>query len=273
MPRKCIAYIYIKSTNDNNECCTRLLSAKSKVAPLKTITIPRLELCSAVLAVRLCEKVKASLNLNINRTLFWTDSMIVLGWLALSPSNLKVFIAHRISEIQDYTELSQWHHVSTNDNPADLISRGTSVENLKTNRLWWCGPEWLQNSMESEWPKLPKPPYDLPETKMTVSCVSVRNLNYIELFHRISNLSRLIRVVSYIFRFYHNCKNAKPKRVGPLAVDEIDRSICTLIKLAQLEMFPHEIKCITNSQPLDKKSRLLSLNPIIDSDGVLRVGG
>jgi hypothetical protein len=113
------ATIFIRSVDSYGNGSTNLLCSKSRVAPLKTLTIPRLELCGSLLLVRLMQKVLPILNLNIDQRYFWTDSSIVLSWIAAPPNTWNIFVANRVSEIQSFSELNEWRHISTKYNPAD----------------------------------------------------------------------------------------------------------------------------------------------------------
>ncbi|XP_063900182.1 uncharacterized protein LOC135119722 [Zophobas morio] len=146
------ACVYIRTLDLNtNSYKTELLCARSRVSPLKTITLPRLELCAAVLLARLIHKLLPTINLNITTQYMWTDSSIVLSWLASSPSTWNVFVANRVAEISTLTSISNWHHVKCADNPADIVSRGELPNKLITSDLWWHGPYWLSKN-KSEWP-------------------------------------------------------------------------------------------------------------------------
>ncbi|XP_025191576.1 uncharacterized protein LOC112591858 [Melanaphis sacchari] len=133
--------LYLRCTDEAGIHHTNLICAKSKVSPLKTLSLPRLELCAALLLTRLANKLIPKLQLNINQQYFWTDSKIVLAWIASSSTKWRTFVAHRVSEIQNKTTMSEWRHVSTYDNPADVISRGCCPSKLINLDLWWSGPK------------------------------------------------------------------------------------------------------------------------------------
>ena len=133
--------IYMRTCQDGM-CQSHLIVAKTRVAPLKQTTIPKLELCGAVLVTKLLQMVSKNIHVPHEATL-WTDSSIVLGWIQRNPQTLKTFVANRVGEILSTTNSSQWKHIGTNDNPADLGSRGSTPQELQAKSLWWHGPHWL----------------------------------------------------------------------------------------------------------------------------------
>lgn len=267
------ACIYLKSTNEVGDSQIHLLTAKARVAPLKSTTIPRLELCACLLGAQLGSSVEEALRCKIDRRFYWTDSSVVLGWLK-SPHKTKTFVANRIAAIGELTDTSMWKHVPTADNPADFASRGTDPQNLKACFLWWYGPSFLRKP-ESCWPTAPaSDKIQLPELKtVSVLAAEVAPSEQVVDFYRFSVLSKLQRVYARVFRFYHNCKNPKNKITNELQVCELNKSIEALIIIAQNESYSIEISLLKVNKPLPVKKHLSSLNPFVDEHGILRVGG
>ncbi|GBP88534.1 hypothetical protein EVAR_21742_1 [Eumeta japonica] len=144
--------VYVRSADALGNITVRLLCAKAKVKPLKAITIPRMELCGALLAARLYDKVKKASRITIDQVHFWCDSKIVLGWLKISPHKLSAFISHRVTEINNLCDSKNWMYVPSSWNPADLASRGVYPDELQSLCLWWEGPSYLKDTQD-KWPE------------------------------------------------------------------------------------------------------------------------
>ncbi|XP_076285433.1 uncharacterized protein LOC143218312 [Lasioglossum baleicum] len=258
------ACIYIRSRNQKDRTLVRLACAKSRVAPLKETTIPRLELCGALTLARLYQETRVAFKFSVNRVLFWTDSTIVLQWLKKSPTVLKVFESNRVAEIQAIKE-AEWRHIKTKDNPADALSRGQLPATFRENDSWFEGPHWLREH-ESTWPaSLNITVKELPGCKKN-TCLTLQH-DRCEFFHNFSSYRNLTRVIARCLRVRRS-----NKYTGELCIAEISNAECVIIKTIQREQFSEEIERISASKEV-KGSRLASLSPFLDEFGLLRVGG
>ncbi|XP_030767150.1 uncharacterized protein LOC115890927 [Sitophilus oryzae] len=265
--------IYLRSLTNFGECTVRLLCAKSKVAPLKRITLPKLELCGALLLAKLTKRVLRSLTVNIEKTFLFTDSSIVLSWISTEPCYLKTFVANRIAEITELTSKDKWYHVKSELNPADIISRGTNPNILKDKKLWWCGPNFLNDNAKPFSSRTPDyRDSNVPEMKRTVALVS-NTAEISNIFTKFSSLTKLKRVIAYVLRFKNNALCKDNKISGPLRVNELNKAMTILIKIVQFQEFADDIKNLTSKIKLSNSSKLLNLNPFLDEDGIIRVGG
>ncbi|KAK9746936.1 Pao retrotransposon peptidase [Popillia japonica] len=146
------ACVYIRSTDTYGNHWSNLLCAKSRVAPLKKTSLPRLELCGAVLLSRLVRKVCENFRVTFGKRRFWCDSTIALAWIRTESVNWKTFVANRVAEVRESSLSEEWKHIPSALNPADIVSRGTSPEQLSQTTLWWHGPEFLKHN-EELWPE------------------------------------------------------------------------------------------------------------------------
>lgn len=116
---------------------------KARVAPLKCVTIPRLELTAAVVAVKMDQMLRRELQVTLQNSIFWTDSTTVLRYIENEHSRFKTFVANRVTVIREHSHPSQWHYVKSADNPADQASRGMKVKNFMESNTWLSGPSFL----------------------------------------------------------------------------------------------------------------------------------
>ena len=137
-----VVYLVIKSSTGR---FVRFLTSKTRVAPTQTQTIPRLELLSALLLARLITSITASLNsqLSLESSQCFTDSKVALFWIWGSNKEWKQFVQIRVNEICKLVPGSCWNHCRSQDNPADIPSRGITPKELINNKMWWSGPDWL----------------------------------------------------------------------------------------------------------------------------------
>ncbi|GFW39055.1 integrase catalytic domain-containing protein [Trichonephila clavipes] len=273
------AVVYCKSITSDGKMLVHLIASKSRVASTKQTTIPRLELCAAVLLAKLVHRVKQALKLNVTNTFLWIDSMIVLSWIRKESYQLKTFVASRIATIQEMTSSEQWRYVATEDNPADFVSRGMDSLKLKTCELWWNGPKFL---MSNQYPQRQIPVAVIKDPGELKNCSDFSNFfldsatnSFVNNLLNLSNdYFKIIRVLSFICRFVYNCKSKESKRIGPLDLGELKKKAeQLLLKLVQKEEFKVEMNGIQNSAMVPSNCRVKTLNPFIDSEGILRVGG
>ncbi|CAI6342683.1 unnamed protein product [Macrosiphum euphorbiae] len=274
------ACVYLRSVTRDGSVYVHLYTSKSRVAPLKATTIPRLELCGAVTSAELVLEVQAELRqLNVivppNNVFLWSDSTIVLAWIA-STSLFQVYVSNRIARIRDLSTTRQWHHVPTNDNPADVISRGVDVRTITVSSLWWHGPSWL--SQESiAWPDCPSLPTEMPEVKPVKFVLSASQAASPWLLESYSDWMKLLRISALVMRFISNCQikaECKENRcVGFILSQELQVARNHWLRQAQAVAFPEDYSLLKNKQQVSRRSCLKQLSPFIDEAGLIRVGG
>lgn len=275
------ACLYIRCVNETkNIISVNLLCSKTRVAPIQHVTLPRLELSACLLLANLTKKTLDSLEIDFTHKYFWTDSSVTLAWLKGDISKWKTFVANRVSEINSLINKNDWYHIRTNENPADMISRGCTGSKLCESQLWWQGPEWL---------RLPKCKwvisninfnFEVPDQKSNTNISLVVNIeddnSFKKLIERHSNINKLVRVCAYILRFVNNIKNKKQnKDINKEKItspSERENALLFLIKTCQIQSFREDYNMLLENKPLNKRSKLLCLNPFIH-ESTIRVGG
>lgn len=259
------AYLRWQTRDDKYE--TRFIASKSKVAPLKALTIPRLELQAAVLAARLYKSITEEMRLEVEKVVFFTDSMITLQWIKSSARVYKPFVSSRVGEIQTLTDPSSWKHIPGEDNPADKVSRGIAVKELMEE--WMCGPNFLHLN-EPEWP-VDKATIDqnlenLERRKTQTVLVINMTVNPIEC-ERFSKWRKLVRVTAYVFRFVQILKSKLMK----VSIPEDDVTLTP----AELEKAEHywTKEAQKGLKSRFEKGEFKTLTPFLDNKGIIRVGG
>ena len=124
--------------NEKGRIHVSLVIGKSRVSPLKPVTIPRLELTAKV-----SNLVKRELSIKNISEFYWIDSQIVLGYIYNEARRFRVFLANRVQQIRDYTDKNQWKYIGTERNPSDAASRGITVDNIEKVQAWFEGPGFL----------------------------------------------------------------------------------------------------------------------------------
>ncbi|XP_029171730.1 uncharacterized protein LOC114941055 [Nylanderia fulva] len=269
------AVVYLRNINIDGSVDVFLLAAKSKVAPLKTLSVPRLELAAAHLLSRLVQFVRTTLQLPNIEIHCWTDSTITLAWLSKSPSCWQTFVANRVAAIQTTLPDIPWRHVPTYDNAADAASRGLAPDELALHPLWWHGPPWLSLPPTS-WPN-----GNLIQDEITsIDLLEKRNVHVADspappelwdLAFRFSSWPKLLRVTSYLIRFGNLARQRNQSLERSSRVDEIAAAKAYWLRCIQAAMFPAELVCLAAKR--SKSSPLSSLNPSLSDDGLIRVRG
>ena len=272
----CVAYLRVTLKSNTHTCS--LVMSKSRLAPIKTITLPRLELSAARAGARLSRLIVHEIDLPISRLMFWSDSTLTLQYIRNKKNRMKVFVANRVTEILELTEENQWRHIPGNMNVADMLTRGV-MDPLKLNSSdWFTGPEFLKKE-ETEWPNESVPALcdEDCEIKRRTLLVAL-NLVVSETIDpaRISSWTRLRRVAAWVLRFYENTKQKEKEKRNlsqTLQVVEIVTAERFLVRDAQSSSFTPELKLLKENGNLPDSNKLSSLCPFIDEEGLLRVGG
>ena len=262
------AVSYVRMTDADGCHSVSLIMSRTRVAPLKQLSIVRLELQAAVLATRLASTIQKEMTYKFDDVVFWSDSQVVLQFVMNESRMFQTFVANRVAEIRDSTSPSQWRHVPGTQNPADICTRGQSPSQLKDSVLWWNGPKFLREDKD-DWPnlKMIKISPDQPELKKTavvkpvVGFVSGTVMNgETQLLvdpARFSSWTRYRRVVAWVYRFIWNAKKQEKKQ-GPLTVEELLQA---------------ERAIIRQDQKQEKLSSQPGLSLYEDGDGLMRVKG
>ncbi|XP_055714318.1 uncharacterized protein LOC129808564 [Phlebotomus papatasi] len=280
------AAVYHVTKDVSGRISSQMLTAKSKVAPIKTKTIPKLELCAATLGAKLLAKVAKSLK--ISKVYCWVDAKVVLAQIASASNKQDVFTKNRVTTIRELTAVECWRHVPTKENPADLISRGTTAMELDNSSLYWEGPHWLKES-DSAWESKESVPPAVEESQdISVATLTVNKSegNYIftTLVSKISNLSRMKRVllvickVGQLLRFRalrtKGHAGAHPNQPTSHSAADLVWAENQLIKWDQESHFPELIQDLMNNKAVTINSAAMKkLHPFLDEERILRVGG
>ncbi|XP_061891197.1 uncharacterized protein LOC133641474 isoform X1 [Entelurus aequoreus] len=281
------AVAYLKITEKNGTNHVGFLMGKAKLTPLSEQTVPRLELCSAVLAVELAELITSEMDMEVDIT-FYSDSKIVLGYISNDTRRFYLYVSNRVQRIRSFSHPEQWKHVSTEANPADIATRSVSAKHLSST-TWLCGPAFLKNAQNDQFQKGPfelsDPSLDT-EVRPHVSTLNttavIKHLgsqrfskfsSWRSLIHAIARLTHIARlfqknpaVKANGCKGWHHCHSAN-------AVEELAHAKKTIIRAVQEDIYAQEYASIKNGKGLSKDNNLKALDPLIDADGLLRIGG
>ncbi|XP_060583463.1 uncharacterized protein LOC132739706 isoform X2 [Ruditapes philippinarum] len=273
------AYLRLTDNTGNITCC--LVIVKSRLAPIKQITIPRLELSGAVVACRLYQCLAEELDIKIDEVTFWTDSMILLGYIRNTSRRFKTFVGNRLSIIHDTTSPNQWHHIDSSSNPADIASRGINASETDKLDVWLHGPTFLSKGRD-HWPKysgnnIPEVSEDDVEVKREIA-INVTTCDTIgKIIEYYSDWFKLRRAVAWFLRYKDYCKQRYLHHdvvveKGNLTLSELKTSSHAVVKYVQMECFADEVINLQKGTNVKGESPIASLNPIL-KDGLIRTKG
>ncbi|XP_067301419.1 uncharacterized protein [Pseudorasbora parva] len=259
---------YIRLVSESKVHCA-LVMGKARVAPIKVVTIPRLELTAAVISAAVSSMLKEELALQVEREYFWTDSQVVLGYINNEARRFHVFVANRVQRIRETTDPRQWYYINTGENPADHASRGLTVEEL-INSDWLIGPRFLwEEEVVAKQGMLELLVGD-PEVK-AVQVLRTEIKIQVDFQQQLSRFSKWTTAVNVIARIQRLAR--KSKTPEPLSVEERRMASFTLIQLAQQDAFKEELYVLSQeSGRLRSNHPLYQLDPFMQ-DGIMRVGG
>ncbi|XP_053968959.1 uncharacterized protein LOC128870369 [Anastrepha ludens] len=264
-----VCYLRVSKGND---VTVSLVAGKSKVAPLKPLSIPRLELQAAVIGVRLANMVSNTQRINIMSKYWWTDSKTVLRWMRMDPKNFHQFVMHRIGEILEASNVSQWRWVPSRNNPADLATKTTTRQ---CYQLWFTGPNFLKSSAEvwPQWEELSLEECDDSEIKHYVLHMKKEHMNNLMLnVEHFSSWKRLYRAVATFLFYVDRLRSVVLARQRKTSIDfdMIQKAQCLLIRYAQSIEYCEEIRCLKRGKNIDNSSKLFTINVYLDTDGIIR---
>ena len=251
-------------------CVSRIVSAKTKVAPIEQLSIPRLELLSCLLLTELMQSISRLLNdtVKIDKKYYWSDSMVALAWIKAKEKIREPWVHNRVGKIKEMSKGDDWYYVNTGINPADIGTRESSALKIVSNDAWWCGPSFLTKKVVPK--NVPEDPMsditDVDNTSiLTVDSTTVGNISEVIGIEKYSTLHKLLRVSAYVIRFIHNCKgkNKEARRTGEITYKEI-------VEVTKLWLLADQSSLGMENNFLNLKKQL---SLFTDAEGIVRLKG
>ncbi|XP_078340696.1 uncharacterized protein LOC144627460 [Crassostrea virginica] len=275
---KAIATVaFLRAVDQHRKIRVGFVFVKSKVAPKHGHTIPRLELCASVLAVEVAEMLSHQLDLPLETVCYYSDSKVVLGYLYNTNRRFYVYVCNRVARILKSSSPSQWHHVISEVNPADIGTRSCESAQLQES-LWLKGPSFLYREciemeeytfplMNSDHDKEIRPEVEVNRTqvKNNVHLSSSRFKRFSEWKTLVSAITLLLKLADRVRRRYSK------ETLGDLQL--IQKAENIIFREVQNETYHQEVSALQEKRSLPRNSSLLTLSPFLDENGILRVGG
>ena len=200
------------------------------------------------------------------------DATVALGWIRSDPNIWKTFVCNRFTEIQTFTNPTQWRHCPGRENPADYLSRGLFGDQIQSLNVWWHGPSWLGRPAGA-WPTgILFTCQSLPEEKRKPSQVLIATTHTsLTDASKFSSYWKLVRTTVWILRFMNNGRR-KGKSVSELTATELTASRIYWVRVVQEQAFTADLQSLRNNLPLPRGSKIARFNPFLE-DGLVRLGG
>jgi hypothetical protein len=269
------AVAYLVTSHETTEE-SNLVISKARVAPLKKVTLPRLELLACLLATRLLTFVRNALLIPDVHYSCWSDSKVALGWIKGDPGRFKPFVANRVREIQNVTDPKNWLHIPGKENPADILTRGFESSHLIASATWWHGPpgEPCKTDM-GKTTNQSSEEIDNPENQVVMASTNTTKAALFDT-QRWGSFSKAVSIVRLVLDFIRKLKHKKSdvqQSYGHNLLNDHSEALHTLVRQEQRQSFHSEIKLMQQGHPVPKVSKLYSLNPFLDEKQMLRIKG
>ncbi|XP_067635222.1 uncharacterized protein [Eurosta solidaginis] len=275
------AAAYFRITSSDG-CDVTFVAGKTKGAPQKLLSVPRLELQAAVLGVRVANLVRQGHNVQVNQTYFWSDSQTVLHWVNSKERKFKPYVGHRIAEILASTKPSQWRWIQTDTNTTDVATRPKWPPKIEERGPWLHGPEFLLHSVE-DWPatSCTHMPELLEEEILPSLHIQAKVTSCLLKFNRFSSYLKMKRVMAWVLRAadiflklrgtYQTCGGGGLQ--SELSAAELNKAEIYIVKAVQREVCAEEVSDLLKDEQLHRQSSIRSLTPYLDNDQIMRIQG
>ncbi|XP_073724404.1 uncharacterized protein [Misgurnus anguillicaudatus] len=261
---------YLRVINKREDVHCTFIMGKARVSPTKIVTIPRLELTAAAVSVAVSNMLREELLYDSVEEFFWTDSKVTLGYINNDARQFHTFVANRVQKIHNSTSLQQWFYVPTSENPADIASRGTSVNELLSS-IWFTGPPFLwEKNVQLPTKETVVLPVGVPEVRK-VQSLSTETVEHTNLSVRLTKFSSWSRAVSAVARLRRYLLKDKSNTLT--TVTERQNAETVIIKDLQRHAYQNEIETLSKGKQLSKNNKMYNLDVFLDKDNVLKVGG
>lgn len=280
---------YARLFDVNGKVHVSFLMGKARVAPLKQISIPRLELAAAVVSCKIGQVLNREYKMDNVSNYYYTDSMVVLGYINNDAKRFHTFVANRVQTIRDLTTPEQWMHVVSEENPADLASRGASAKSLTTDSMWLNGPSFLWDPEYSSVSSQSTGSVEIDDPELRKSVVVLQSAveesrDFVQELARFSSWYRLKKVIALCLKFIRRLRTKvelETSLYDSVCVQDLQEAEVKVIQLVQGRVFSEEISELKSQTELDKghtrlrkrTNDLFRLNCFIGDDTLIRVGG